>query len=48
MCIYIKRGEDQNTKTSSIDDVNLQVCHVKFFLMCPMHFTVYLLAAEDL
>ena len=38
-----KGGEDQDTKTSLIDDVYLQVCHIKFFfLICPMHFTVYL------
>ena len=37
-----KGGEDQDTKTSLIDDVYLQVCHVKKNLICPMHFTVYL------
>ena len=26
-----KGGEDQDTKTSLIDDVYLQVCHVKIF-----------------
>ena len=38
-----KGGEDQDTKTSLIDDVYLQVCHVKKKnLICPMDFTVYL------
>ena len=39
--IYIMKkngGEDQDTKTSLIDNVYLQFCHVKFFFNIPYAF----------